>query len=85
MVTYRIHFARHYKRAGEVDKFVAQYERALEIDPNLWYVYRYYAMDLLDMGRRDDAIRVYDRAVAIYPDSAGIHFSWAIRRQPSPN
>jgi len=57
-----------YEGAGQYDRAVEFYERALQERPHAAWIYRSYASALVGAGRMDDAQRAYDKMMASYPD-----------------
>lgn len=57
------------ERLGAYDKAIESYERALDRDPNAWYVYNGLGIVAKKQGNYDAAVAAYDRALRLYPDS----------------
>ena len=57
---------------------IAEYRRALELDPDLAPAYLNWGAALYAKGRRDEAITVYRRGIEVNPLVAGLHYSLSI-------
>lgn len=75
----------HYQELGDVKRAVAQYQEALQFDPNLSQVENILGTVLADHGRGDEALVHYRRALAINPRLVEAWYNWgqvnADRRQ----
>ncbi len=59
-----------WKKKGELDKAIAHYTRAIEIDPKSAIAYTNRGVDLKDKGKLDEAIADHTKAIEINPKSA---------------
>ena len=57
---------------------ISEYQRALELDPDLTPAYLNWGAALYAKGRRQEAIEVYRRGIAVNPVIAGLHYSLAV-------
>ena len=57
---------------------ISEYQRALELDPDLTPAYLNWGAALYAKGRRQEAIDVYRRGIAVNPVIAGLHYSLAV-------
>jgi predicted CXXCH cytochrome family protein len=57
---------------------ISEYQRALELDPDLTPAYLNWGASLYAKGRREEAIEVYRRGIAVNPLVAGLHYSLGI-------
>jgi predicted CXXCH cytochrome family protein len=57
---------------------IPEYQRALELDPDLTPAYLNWGAALYAKGRRREAIEVYRRGIAVNPLIAGLHYSLAV-------
>ncbi|MBI2413897.1 MAG: tetratricopeptide repeat protein [Deltaproteobacteria bacterium] len=62
-----------YKDSGELDKAVASYEKAIEIDPNYADAYGNRGVAYLKLGRMNDALEDLSTAIRLNPESAELH------------
>jgi tetratricopeptide (TPR) repeat protein len=60
------------------EKEISEYQRALELDPDLTPAYLNWGTTLYGKGRRQEAIEIYRRGIAVNPLVAGLHYSLAI-------
>src|SRR5260370_160177 len=54
---------------GKLDDAIAEYRRAIEIDPNYAFAHNNLGVALRGQGKLDDAIAEYRRAIEIDPNS----------------
>jgi tetratricopeptide (TPR) repeat protein len=64
-----------YYEAGEYEKAIEAYKRALQLSPNSEAAYYHLGMAYSSLGRYDEAVGVYNRAIRIKPDYASAHFN----------
>ena len=64
-----LHFLDRYPEA------VVEFERAIAIDPNSFWVYYHYAHAARDVGDLETAVRMDKRASEINPDDSGVRFN----------
>ena len=57
---------------------IAEYRRALELDPDLAPAYLNWGAALYARGRREEAIAVYRQGIDVNPLVAGLHYSLGI-------
>jgi tetratricopeptide (TPR) repeat protein len=57
---------------------IAEYRRALELDPDLAPAYLNWGAALYAKGRREEAIAVYRQGIEVNPLVAGLHYSLSI-------
>jgi tetratricopeptide (TPR) repeat protein len=57
---------------------IAEYRRALELDPDLVPAYLNWGAALYAKGRREEAIAVYRQGIEVNPLVAGLHYSLSI-------
>lgn len=62
-----------YKDRGEIDKAVANYEKAIEADPGYADAYGNRGVAYLKMGRIGDALEDLSRAIRLNPESAELY------------
>jgi len=60
--------AHAYESAGQYDRAVEFYERALQERPHAVWIYRSYASGLVGAGRMEDARKAFENMMASYPD-----------------
>jgi serine/threonine protein kinase/tetratricopeptide (TPR) repeat protein len=53
---------------GQVEAALSVYQKAIDIDPTQSLAYRYQAWALESLGRRQEAVAAFERAVALAPD-----------------
>lgn len=59
--------------AGELEKALAEVDRAIELDPNSWLYHDQRGAVLRRLGRPDEALAEHDLAVSLTPDDASAH------------
>ena len=64
-----------YYEKGEMDKAIAHYERALQIDPNQVLAQSALGLALLDTGRPDESVTHLRKALEINPNFADAHYN----------
>ncbi|NTU51100.1 MAG: tetratricopeptide repeat protein [Candidatus Aminicenantes bacterium] len=60
----------YYKNSKKYPEAVAEFEKALAIDPNFGYALNLLAYTLAEMGETDKAIQTFDRYAAAFPGDA---------------
>ena len=64
-----------YYEKGTMDKAIAHYERALQIDPNQVLAHSALGLALLDAGRPDESVTHLRKALEINPNFADAHYN----------
>ena len=62
--------ALRYSATGQYQEVVASYEKALEIQPDLYETWNNLGNTLFSLNRNEEAIASYDKALAIEPNLA---------------
>ena len=68
-------------RKGELEGAIADYDRALELEPKNSYVYWSRGIAKHDKGDLEGSIADYDRAIEIYPKEGDFYFSRGIAKE----
>jgi len=58
---------------GKYDEAIAEYQKALEKDPDQAYIQANLADALTKLGKNDDALAAYQKALALKPDDAALY------------
>lgn len=58
---------------GYYERALAEYDKALQADPQAVYAVRARARTLMQLGRYDEALRAFDEAIAMEPEFAGTY------------
>lgn len=66
-----------YGAMGRADE-ISEYQRALEIDPDLFGAYLNWGGALYEKGRYDEAIKIYRQGLNVNPLFASLHYSLAM-------
>ena len=66
---------REYAEQGELDKAIAEFEQAIELNPNDAVVYNDLAAAYYQQGRIDEAITTWEEAISIDPELADAHYN----------
>jgi tetratricopeptide (TPR) repeat protein len=61
-------------RKGQYETAIAEWKKALELNPGEAVIYLNLGVALARLGKPEEAIAQYQRALAITPDSAEVHF-----------
>jgi serine/threonine protein kinase/tetratricopeptide (TPR) repeat protein len=75
-VIYRKRLAGHYQRTGQLKKMIEVYEEAVEIDPDYWDLYYWYAESRFNLGQKEEAIGVFEDLVKKMPDSINTYHTY---------
>ncbi len=66
------------RNQGRAAEAVAQYEKALRIDPEFADAHNDLGSALYEIGRREEAVTHYQQALRIKPEFAEAHFNWGV-------
>ena len=58
-----------YAGAGEYDKAIAEFKKAIAIDPNYGRAYNWLGLTYSNQGKYDLAVRFYQKAISINPET----------------
>lgn len=64
-----------YKNSKKYDEAIAEFDKALEIDPAFGYALNTLAYTYAEMGELDKAVKTFERYAAVLPDDANPHDS----------
>ncbi len=70
---FRVNFALHFIRAGKIEDANIQFEKAMELGPTLWDLYYNYTNDLFNSNYKDEAEKIWHRAISEHPDQPEIY------------
>jgi tetratricopeptide (TPR) repeat protein len=72
-----VELAEYFDSRGQVEEAIAEYEKALKIDPGFAYAINLLAYAHLNKRDFDKAIEFFQKSIALYPDEANPHDSMA--------